>query len=315
MARTLPPLNAVRVFEAAARLGGFTKAGEELAMTQAAVSYQIRQLEDRLGTPLFVREARGVTLTEAGRTLARRSGEALDLIAAAMQEVRHGAQEVLTITVIPTFCSNWLVPRIGAFQAAHPKLAVRIDSRPGIVDIRAGEADIGIRRGRGDWPGLEKHFLFDDAVVPLVSPAAAERIGGIARPEDLLKLRLIGPMEWWRLWFDAVGCPHVSLPAEPALALETQTLEVSAAMAAGDAAVIVSPFYFQALLDQGHLLQPFETMVSDGRRYFLVYDPARKHLPKIRAFIEWLLFDPHAFCLNRAAMASLPGPAALTPPP
>lgn len=315
MARSLPPLNAIRVFEAAARLGGFTRAAGELAMTQAAVSYQIRQLEDRLGVPLFVREPRGVTLTEAGQGLARRAGEALDLIAAAAEEVRYTNQEILTVTVLPTFCSNWLLPRLGAFQLAHPRLAVRIDTSRAMLDLRAGEADIAIRLGHGDWPGLASHFLFEDASAPLVPAGTVARFGPFERPRDLLKLRLFGPIDWWRRWFAEAGETDIALPARPALELETQMMEIAAALGAHDAASIVSPFYFQRQLAEGSLVQPFDVQVRDGRNHYLVYDAARAKSAKIRAFADWILLDPHAFCLAGGLKPSQAGDAALTPLP
>ena len=299
----LPPVNAIRVFETAARLGNFTRTGEALGMTQAAVSYQIKLLEDRLGFALFERKARHVELTPHGTRLATGTSQAFRLLERTFRDVREGRDTVLTITALPTFCSNWLVPRIGAFQIAHPDYAVRIDSRPDMVDIRGGDADIGIRIGTGQWPGLEARRLFEDRTAPLVPAAAIERFGPLTRPQDLMKLRLIGPLKWWRQWMRECGADPAGLPDRPALELETQTMEVSAAIAAGDAAVMATPIYFAEQLAAGSLVQPFSHESSHTHSHYLVYDRTRAHEPKVRAFVEWMLFQPMAFCLNPAKPA------------
>ena len=128
MYRSLPPLAAVKVFEAAARHGSFTRAAEELGMTQAAVSYQIKALEDRAGTPLFLRRPRQVELTETGLRLAAASTQALDILAAAFDKTRENAAGKLTISTVPTFATNWLAPRLGLFQLANPSIAVRLET-------------------------------------------------------------------------------------------------------------------------------------------------------------------------------------------
>ncbi len=295
----LPPINAIRVFETAARLGNFTRTGESLGMTQAAVSYQIKLLEDRLGFALFERKARHVELTARGARLATGTSDAFRLLERTFRDVREDRDTVLSITALPTFCSNWLVPRIGAFQLDNPGLAVRIDSRSDLVDIKAGEADIGIRIGKGQWPGLEARRLFGDTTAPLISRAAMDRLGPFERPEDLLGLRLFGPIRWWRDWFREAGGDPSLLPDRTALELETQTMEVSAAIASGDAATMVSPVYFAEQLASGALVAPFSTELDLGDGHYMVFDPTRAKEPKIKAFIAWMLFQPMAFCLNR----------------
>ncbi|MFY0638815.1 LysR substrate-binding domain-containing protein [Maricaulis maris] len=295
----LPPINAIRVFETAARLGNFTRTGEALGMTQAAVSYQIKLLEDRLGFSLFDRKPRHVELTARGARLARGTSEAFRLLERTFRDVREDRDSVLSLTALPTFCSNWLVPRLGAFQLDNPDLAVRIDSRADMVDIKAGEADIGIRIGKGQWPGLEARRLFGDTTAPLVSRAALERFGPFDTPNDLLRLRLFGPISWWRDWLDQAGGDPSRLPDRPALELETQTMEVSAAIASGDAAVMVTPIYFAEQIASGALIEPFLTELDHGDAHYMVFDPNRAKEPKIKAFIDWMLFQPMAFCLNR----------------
>ena len=295
----LPPVQAIRVFETAARLGNFTRTGEALGMTQAAVSYQIKLLEDRLGFALFERKPRHVELTPRGAQLARGTSEAFRLLERTFRDVREDRASVLGVTALPTFCSNWLVPRIGSFQLENPDLAVRIDSRSDLIDIKAGDADIGIRIGNGQWPGLEARYLFPDTTAPLLPRRAIETHGPFETPDDLLKLRLFGPIDWWRRWFELAGADPERLPERPALELETQTMEISAAIAAGDAAVMVTPIYFAEQLAAGALVQPFSQELDHRKGHFLVYDPARAQEPKIRTFIVWMLFQPMAFCLNQ----------------
>ncbi|WP_417494146.1 LysR substrate-binding domain-containing protein [Maricaulis sp.] len=311
----LPPINAIRVFETAARLGNFTRTGDALGMTQAAVSYQIKQLEDRLGFALFERKPRHVELTPRGAQLAKGTSEAFRLLERTFRDVREARDSVLTITALPTFCSNWLVPRIGSFQMDNPELAVRIDSRSDLVDIRAGDADIGIRLGDGHWPGLEARRLFADTATPLVPARTAKRYGPFTTPDDLLRLRLIGPIGWWRDWFEGVGGDVSRLPERPHLELETQTMEVAAAIAAGDAAVMVSPLYFAEQVAAGSLIQPFPHETGHGAGYWLVFDKTRAREPKIAAFVQWMLFQPMAFCLNRPQPAFPQDGEALTPAP
>jgi LysR family glycine cleavage system transcriptional activator len=283
----LPPINAIRVFEAAARLGSFTRAGAELGMTQAAVSYQIKLLEERLGFALFRREARQVVLTPNGRRLSASASEAFRVLEAAFASANASAANVLTITTWSTFSANWLVPRLGAFQVAHPELAVRVDTSHRMVDLTREDVDVAIRSGQGEWPGLESRFLFEDVLTALVPARAAARLKSLSHPRDLLALRLIGPIDWWTEWFARSGVPASELPERTALELETQYMEVSAALAAGDAAVIVSPRYFERELASGALLRPFPEHL-EGQRIWAVHDKARSRSPKIRAFLRWL---------------------------
>ncbi len=285
--RRLPPINAIRVFEAAARLLSFTRAGEELGMTQAAVSYQIKLLEERLGFLLFVRAPRQVTLTPHGHRLSASATEAFRILETAFDAAADGSESVLSLTTWSTFSANWLAARIGAFQVAHPKLAVRVDTSSRVVDLTREDFDVAIRAGDGQWPGVEAHYLFDDTTAALVPAQAAASLGPAPKPSDLLKLRLIGPVDWWRRWFEAAGVSKPDLPNRTTLELETQYMEVAAAVAAGDAAVIVSPRYFARELAAGVLVRPFSVELP-GVGTWAVHDRARRGSPKIRAFVGWL---------------------------
>ena len=168
--RRLPPLAAIRAFEAAARTENFTAAAAELGMTQAAVSYQVKGLEERMGAPLFVRERGRVRLTALGARLLPALTTAFDTIEAAFASHRQEDEALLSVTTTHTFANTWLAWRLGAFQMEHPDLAVRLTTSNELIDLRSGESDVAIRAGRGDWDGLEKHKLFDVDFTPMASP-------------------------------------------------------------------------------------------------------------------------------------------------
>src|SRR5918995_1110597 len=194
MPSKLPPMSAIRVFEAAARHQSFTRAAEELGMTQAAVSYQIRMLEDRVGTPLFTRLPRQVVLTAKGRQLAPAVTEAFEALRDAFSGLEETVQSVLSITTLTTFASAWLVPRLGRFQQLHPDIAVQIDVSTQIVDLTQSDFDIAVRSGTGEWPGLEAQFLFPSHFTPVGSPDLL-RSADLREPADLLKLPILTPSD------------------------------------------------------------------------------------------------------------------------
>lgn len=285
----LPPLSAIRVFEAAARHGNFTKAAEELGMTQAAVSYQIKLLEERIGALLFFRKPRQVVLTEVGARLSPAISEAFELMRAAIAATRENADGVLTISTIPTFAANWLVPRLGSFQLAQPSLAVRLQATRDIIDFARHPVDVGIRSGGGNWPGLITHKLFVADFSPMLTPALAATIGGIKTPSDLLKLPIIDTGDyWWKLWFRAVGIQDPKLHGDPRNRFGEQHLEGKAVLA-GMGVGILTPAFYQTELIQGQLIQPFDIVGADDHFYWLVYPEARRNVPKIRAFRDWVL--------------------------
>jgi LysR family glycine cleavage system transcriptional activator len=284
----LPPLNAIRAFEAAARHQSFTRAADELGMTQAAVSYQIKLLEDRIGEQLFVRMPRQVVLTAAGKRLAPQITEAFDTMRAAFVGMHATADAVLSLTVLPTVAAHWLVARIGRFQMAHPHLAVRLDTSLAMIDLPQSDYDLGIRSGHGEWPGLEADVLFPSKFTPVCSPALLQG-KGVRAPADLLRLPLIGARDpWWSRWFAAAGLPGVDLSDQPDNRLQTQQFEVIAAMA-GQGVAMVNPFFFADELASGRLVQIFDLVVPDGRPYWIVYPKARRRVPKVAAFRQWAL--------------------------
>ena len=295
MAYRLPPLAAVRVFEAAARHGNFTRAAEELGMTQAAVSYQIRLLEERLGTPLFLRRPRQVVLTAAGQKLAPATTHALETLDAAFAALESREGEVLVVTAVATFASNWLVQRLGHFQLARPGLAVRLSISADLIDFSRAEVDVGIRSGNGNWQGLAAHILLPARFTPMLSPKLAATIGGVKTPADLARLPLITPQDpWWRLWFEAMSVPPpLSTPAHAAR-LDSQHLAAKGAIA-GQGVAILTPAFFTEEVAGGQLIQPFDHLGDDGHGYWLVYAQGRRTVPKIRAFREWILAEMQRF--------------------
>jgi LysR family transcriptional regulator, glycine cleavage system transcriptional activator len=289
MAWQLPPLPAIRVFEAAARLGNFTRAAEELGMTQAAVSYQIKLLEERVGAPLFIRRARQVTLTETGAALAGRTTEAFSLLSEAYRAARSGAAGELSVSTMQTFASNWLSERLGLFQQAHPEIVVTLDTTNRKIDLTKEDVDIGIRVGSGDWPGLTSHFLFRSDYAPMLSPRLAESVGGIREPSDLYKVPLLGRNDpWWASWFRAAGAEYRPELVRPGPTLGAQFYEAVAAMAGQGAAMLTCALYRSHIAD-GRLVQPFDTVGSDGHSYWLVHATSRRTMPKIRLFTQWML--------------------------
>jgi LysR family glycine cleavage system transcriptional activator len=284
----LPPLAAIRVFEAAARHLSFTRAAGELGMTQAAVSYQIKQLEDRVGTPLFRRLTRRLELTETGLRLAAPVSDALGRLSDAFAAARMDEDCVLKITTMHTFAANWLVPRLGRFERADPKWSVWLDTSIRVIDLVAEEVDIAIRVGLGEWPGLVAERLMPIMVSPMASPALLASMGGVDGPLDLLKLPLFREDdESWEAWFAAAGhdvAPGVARGAR----LDNQQI-MGRAAAEGHGVALLNPQFFADDLAAGRLVQPFARLLGSPRNYFLVYPKARQHLAKIQAFRAWIL--------------------------
>jgi LysR family transcriptional regulator, glycine cleavage system transcriptional activator len=300
-APTLPPLAAVRVFESAARHLSFTKAAAELGMTQAAVSYQIKLLEDRMGLPLFLRRPRQVVLTEAGQRFAPEVTQAFMQLAEAYAALRGVAEGTLVISTIQTFASNWLARHLGSFQMKHPSLAVRLEVQSRMVDFAREEVDIGIRSGRGDWTGLVRHRLFSSDFTPMFSPRLGDAVERMKNPADLLKLPILDPRDdWWAIWFKAAGVAEPDLARRPGSSMGSQASEANRAIA-GHGVAILTPALVANELADGLLIQPFDLVASDGNAYWLVYPEARRNVPKIRAFRDWLLAEIARTCGDHAA--------------
>lgn len=285
----LPPLTAVRAFEAVARHLSFTKAALELGMTQAAVSYQIKILEERIGAPLFLRRPRQIALSETGARLAPDVSAAFETLRNAFAHTRGQVEGTLSITSVPTFASHWLVQNLGHFQVEHPDLAVRVESAPRVVDFAAEDFDVGIRGTSVAIPGLIQHLLLSADFTPMLSPKLAATIGGINEPADLLKLPMVDADDpWFWTWFEQAGVSDYSIDKRPISRLGSQNLEAAAAIAGRGVAMLTPAFYADDIA-AGRLIQPFDILASDGHGYYLVYPEGRRNSPKIKAFREWLL--------------------------
>lgn len=288
--RHLPPLSAVRVFEAAARHENFTVAAAELGMTQAAVSYQIRLLEERLGVPLFRREKKRVFLTEAGRRAMPEVSRAFDTIDSAFAGIRAEDESLLTISTSNTFANTWLAWRIGGFQMAHADMAVRLLVSEALTDFVTEDVDVAIRAGLGGWDGLIAEKLLNVDFTPMCSPEFLERNGGTITPEDLLRLPQISPNDpWWAWWLGEAGV-EVDDHVRPGIRLDSQASEGHAAMA-GQGVAMLTPFFWRNDLAEGRLVQLFDQLSTRGYGYWLCYPDQRSRVPKIKRFRDWLVAE------------------------
>lgn len=283
MTRPHLPLNALRAFEAAARHLSFTHAAIELCVTQAAVSHQVKGLEERLGATLFRRLPRGLALTDEGLALLPALKDSFDRIGQVLERFEGGrVLEVLSVGVVGTFAVGWLLPRLGAFREAHPYVDLRLFTNNNRIDIAGEGLDCAIRFGDGAWHGTEAVLLFDAPMSPLCSPAIAERLGA---PADLLQETLLRSYraDDWPDWFAAAGLtpPPIRGPV-----FDSSWVMVEAAMQ-GVGVALAPPALFARDLEQGRLVRPFPEEVSAGA-YWLTWLKSRAPTPALEAFRRWL---------------------------
>lgn len=284
----LPSTQALRTFEASARLLNFTRAAEELNLTQGAVSHQIRELETRLGLALFERKARGLALTEAGHTYLGYVREALERLRAGAEALARQARgRVLTVTMSPNFANKWLVPRLGDFAAAHPEIDLRISAARQHVDFAADGIDLGIRHGTGDWPHLHVTRLCPEWTFPVCAPAlAADR--PIRSPGDVARHVLLHDRDRsrWREWLAAFGVEDAKAGQGPIFS--DTSLAIDAAVAGQGIALARSAL---AALDlaTGRLVRPLQEALAAPFAYWIVCPRGTAHAPAIEQFRAWLL--------------------------
>lgn len=305
---TSVPLSSLRVFEAAARLKSFTRAAESLGMTQAAVSWQVKALEQRLGLTLFRRLPREVALTEPGERLARAATEAMQLLRRALTDLRDADEGVLSITTLATLASQWLAPRLGAFQVANAGLAVRVDTSSQLLDLERDNFDIGIRAGAGDWPGLESARLMPGVFTPLCTPELATALD-LTDPSRLVDALRIGDDKEWAAWFAAAGVRAGAPPRAVRLRADFQALEVAAALG-GQGVALASPILYAREIAAGILVQPFPDLVELSPGYWIAWPADRRRSPKIARFRDWLIAAAADDPAIRAAEARLAEQAA-----
>ena len=288
----LPSLNGLQVFEAAARHLSFTRAAAELNVTQTAVSHQIRRLEEQLGIRLFVRQNRGLQLT-------REALDYLPSVRAAFEDLRRATDrlhhrqrnDVLMVSTTISLAAKWLVPRLAAFQEAHPGIEVRISTGTRLVDFRREEIDVAIRYGRGHWPGLRADWLMAEDIFPVCSPALLTGPRKLAVLADLAQHTLLHAdtgRDEWVLWLTAAGLPP-SLATQRGLTFDQRLMALQAAMdglgvALGAARIVESD------LAAGRLVVPFGAVVLPAEAgYYLVGPAETADTPKIALFREWLM--------------------------
>ncbi len=300
MPRRLPPLNALRAFEAAARHLSFTKAAEELNVTPAAVSHQVKALEEYCGQPLFRRLTRALLLTDAGQAALPTLGEGFDRLAEAAATMRTAVDsDTLTISASPSFAGKWLVRRLGRFQAAHPEINVRIEATLELADFARDNVDVGIRFGLGSYPGLRSDKLLSEEVFPVCAPRLIEGADGLRQPEDLRRFTLIH-VSWerqnesgsnWEMWLRTAGVTGVDVGRGIEYSIES--LAVQAAIEGHGVAMVNSGLVVDDLA-AGRLVRPFALVLPTNFAYHLVSPEATAELPRIAAFREWILAEARA---------------------
>lgn len=294
MARRLPSLNALRAFEAGARHLSFTRAAEELSVTQTAISHQVRQLEARLGVRLFERRGRALKLTAQGQLLYPALARSFDAMAEAVNLVAAASsQQALTVSVTPTFGTRWLAQRLGRFWRQHPDVDLRLHHSVQLVDLRRDDVDVAVRFGRGDWPGVEAEKLIRAQATPLCSPALLKGKHALKTPADLRHHVLIHQKDYqeWTEWLAAAGVRDVNSQRGPVIddanAIIRATIE-------GDGVMIAVPQVMAPEIEAGRLVAPFVTKPDPAFAYYLVYLPEAMARADVRAFRDFLVQETDA---------------------
>lgn len=285
----LPPLNALRIFEAAARRQSFKLAAEELCVTPSAVSHAIQGLEDWLGTPLFERNRRGPCLTRAGRDYYPAVRDALHLIAVATDRVpgRRTSKQI-RLSVCPTFASRVIMPRLAGFRELHPDISVLIGTAHRQVDLSRDDMDLAIRLGAGNWPGLDAEHLLTERLVPICSPEVKEQFRAIDDLSTLPLIHVTSVTQDWQAWADATGAGSI----DPGRGLKVDTIQmaIDAAVRGLGIALGRRPLIDQEL--ESGILVPFtEREIVSRTGYWLVGLPETMLRSEIRSFRDWLVRD------------------------
>ncbi|WP_366556102.1 transcriptional regulator GcvA [Aquibaculum sediminis] len=296
MSRRLPPLNALRAFEAAARHLSFTEAARELNVTQAAVSHQIRGLEARLGQSLFHRRNRGLTLTEAGRSYLPALTEAFDLMDKATRRLSLREEEgSLKVSALPSFAARWLLPRLARFREQHPDIDVLVSANQELSDLEAEGIDVGLRFGSGRYPGLTVERLMGDRRLPVCSPALLQGPKPLGKPEDLRHHVLLhdevfgGGIEAdWQTWVRLVGLKGIDPQRGPGF---SDSAMVLSAAIAGQGVALARASLAVDDLAAGLLTLPFGPSVRTRYDYWFVTTPRAAAQAKVKVFRAWMMAE------------------------
>lgn len=299
MANRLPPLASLRAFEAAARHLSFTRAADDLSVTPGAISQQVKQLEDWLGVQLFKRMPKGVLLTDAGQLYGSELREVFARLALASERVRRqGASPILTVSMVPSLATRWLIPRLGDFRAHHPDIDIRLEVNSAPTDFSRENVDAGIRQGRGPgWPGLHADPLFPNIVFAVCSPRLLEDGPPPCRPADLARLTLLHEDPWidaegrmqeltWTEWLAAVGAPEVDATRGPHFSQTQMSLR---AALAGQGVALANAVLAGEDLRAGRLVRALPQEVDAGSGYWFVCPEGALAKPRLAAFRAWLL--------------------------
>jgi LysR family glycine cleavage system transcriptional activator len=292
MLRRLPPLNALKAFEAAARHESFTRAAEELFVTQGAVSHQVKALESELGVKLFNRERQRLIITDAGRDYLTVLRDAFDRIAVGTERLlQRQSSGVLTVSTSPDFAAKWLVSRLGRFAEEHPTIDLRVSATLHHVDFAREDVDLAVRHGDGNWPGLDVVRLCTEQLFPVCSPKLlAGRSSRLAKPADVLKLPLIhvDDRKDWNRWLEAAGVHGAELSHGPVLNRVSMAID---AAVDGQGIVLARTTLAATDLINGRLLRPFAEELRLEKTYWIICPRATSTLPKIVTFRDWLLAE------------------------
>lgn len=287
----LPSLNALRAFEVAGRHLSFTRAARELNVTQAAVSHQIKALEAQLGVRLFRRAARGLLLTDTGQAYLADVREAFRRLIQATERLRvRDVAGVLTVSVLPSLASRWLIHRLGSFQERHPEIDVRVSADDRSVQFDREDVDVAIRYGRGVYPGAEADLFLTEELFPVCSPRLMEGPHPLRRPADLAHHMLLHddlPTNW-AMWLKVAGATNVDPTRGPAFTDSGMVLQAAIdgmGVALGRSALAGDD------LAAGRLIRPFDITLPAENAYYLVYPEPTANRPKIKAFRDWILAE------------------------
>ncbi|TIX88512.1 transcriptional regulator GcvA [Rhizobium sp. P44RR-XXIV] len=290
--RRLPPLGAVRAFEAGARHLNFTRAADELCVTQAAISHQVHLLEDWLGVKLFERAGHSLRLTDKGSTFLMEVSEILDRLAAASSTVGSRQNGPLRLTVLPSFASSWLVPRLKTFRERHADIDLRLSSSPESWDFSSDGFDIAIRSGLGRWRGLKTYLIAHEALSPVCTPSLAATLD-LKTPDQLLRASLLHdtPRDAWSRWLNQAGVSHRE--PLPGMIFNDHAQMLQAAMD-GQGVALGRLFLAGTALRDGRLVQPFDMTLPNDFSYWFVCPGAVADRPDVIAFRTWLLSEAQA---------------------
>lgn len=290
MSRRLPPLNALKAFEAAARQLSFTKAADELFVTQAAVSHQIKALEEFLGMKLFMRKNRSLLLTEEGQSYFLDVKDVFSSLTEATDKLlARGAKGAITVSLTPSFAIQWLVPRLSRFSELYPDIDVRIKAVDQDDNSLTQDVDIAIYYGRGNWPDVRIDKLRTEYLLPLCSPMLLTNPNKpMNSPEDLKLHTLLHDMtrKDWKNWFKSLNMNDINVNKGPIFSHSSMVLQ---AAVHGQGVALVHHTLSKPEIDAGRLVSPFSHALADKSAFYLVSRESQAELGKIVSFREWML--------------------------